>query len=343
MKVIFATPFFTSIPKNGFENAVLRDYEDLKSKYQNVEVFCSESRDVDPSVELTQIKSRLVDRLKLFASNPLSMFLRLKHSGLCILLKKYLENGDLSYAHLNQPWLFYEKVTNPNVHLDVRFHNNDVEYLKILARLEKKFFKKLILLIEAKKLVYLLGRIRGPQYNFICYSDRDVIGLKPYLRSDIKIKAMPFSFNFPGVLKTPLSDSKLVFFGGGNRPNLESLLWLENEGCPYIEDKIDLYSSDVSLCSTFAKSKWINVMGYSKDIVGIYASPPIFIFPIFSGSGIKLKVVDAIETGCFVLTSEEGASGLDRSISNLIVLENFTPLSLMRSINKLRKSSGISS
>ena len=340
MTALFVTPFFTSKPLTGFENAILRDYEDVKFKYNSAIVVCSSCRNVDASIEIIVLKNTWLASFKLLIQSPLSMIARLKNARLCFFIKDIIMNQNYSFVHLNQPWIFYGPIDEKNLLLQVRFHNDDVKYMQVLAKLETNIFLKFLLLLESIKVIYLLKKIDSTNSQLICYTKKDVIGLKKYLPSTTNIRILAFPITLLNDIQHPTSNSRIVFFGGDNRPNRESLTWLEKNFCPSIDESIDLYSSSESLLKNYQFSPWIKSRGYSKDMLSLYPSPPIFVFPVFSGSGIKMKVVDAVETGCYVITTLEGAAGLGDQHNNLIVLKDFSVKKLFKNIENLRKKNG---
>jgi hypothetical protein len=115
-----------------------------------------------------------------------------------------------------------------------------------------------------------------------------------------------------------LSGSKrLVFVGDGRYlPNRHAIVFLE--------DVLSRLPSDVS----------IHVFGMGFDVRnarfvfhgytpanGIYLENDIHLAPIFSGAGIKLKVAVPAWNGLRVITTPEGANGLEKSI-NITISES---------------------
>ncbi|CAN4273138.1 GT4_PimA-like domain containing protein [Methylophilaceae bacterium] len=336
MKAVFVTPSFTLKPLSGFENAVLRDYANVSSLYKSVVVVCSSCRDIDDSVSIIILKNRWLDSLKLFLISPFSLIVRLKNARLCLFVRKNIINSNYTFIHLNQPWLYYGRLCKLNSLLQVRFHNDDVRYLRVLAFLEKSILKKILLFIESLKVIYLLFRIDSIKSQLVCYTNNDVAGLKKYLRLEANIIVMAFPAKLLKLVQYPNPTSRIVFFGSDNRPNRESLEWFERNFCPSFKESIDFYSSSESIQEHFKDSKWIKQKGYSADIIALYSASPIFVFPVFSGSGIKMKVVDALETGSFVITTTEGAAGISALQKNLIILEDFSVKTLSHTIKSLR-------
>jgi glycosyltransferase involved in cell wall biosynthesis len=65
------------------------------------------------------------------------------------------------------------------------------------------------------------------------------------------------------------------------------------------------------------QDKNIIYTGFVDDISFYFKASDIFLNPIISGAGIKTKVVEAIAYGCDVVTTELGALGIDRQISEV--------------------------
>jgi hypothetical protein len=333
---IFVTPFFTLNPRSGFENAVLRDFDSMRRRGHAVVVLCADYRDINDSVSVVRIKTKLFDSVRMFLRSPFAFWARFKYSSLCLFTEELLSESIFNSVHLNQPWIFLGHPSSLKSTINIRCHNDDIKYLKDLKKLEKNIILKLMIHLECLKLKSLFAKLDSKKYNIIFYSAKDLEGTKPLLGPSTSTSVDELFVSTQASLKLPTVNSRLVFFGGGNRPNVESLEWLENIACPIIEDFVELYSSDEALCQRFSKSKWIRVHGYSKNILDNFLDYPIFIFPVFSGSGVKLKVVDALETGCFVITTPEGAAGISNSLENLVVLREITPSGLKKQIERLR-------
>lgn len=63
----------------------------------------------------------------------------------------------------------------------------------------------------------------------------------------------------------------------------------------------------------------ISVEGFVEDLNGCYRSASVFVAPMFSGSGIQNKILQAMSAGCCVVTTPIGAEGLDMASGAFVV------------------------
>jgi glycosyltransferase involved in cell wall biosynthesis len=114
-----------------------------------------------------------------------------------------------------------------------------------------------------------------------------------------------------------LKAHSICFLGAYNwMPNKEGLLWFANEIFPILQEK----HPTLLLHAAGSFSEEINVLKNKKQIVlhgfvpsskSFISTHGIFIAPILSGSGIKMKVLEAMSLGAPCVVSQHAAEGLD--------------------------------
>lgn len=105
----------------------------------------------------------------------------------------------------------------------------------------------------------------------------------------------------------PSMGIRLVFIGDGHyAPNAQAVNFLEKLQVldPHLPP-IHVYGKGYSV----KKNSKIVFHGY-QDSANMYYRDDIHVLPIFSGAGIKNKVVIALESGLRVITTREGANGI---------------------------------
>lgn len=101
------------------------------------------------------------------------------------------------------------------------------------------------------------------------------------------------------------------------KPNYDGLVWFLNEVWPSLSIKHPKLRFEIigeGLTEDFQKQyKHPNIQfrGFVNDIDPIRASATFFIAPLFSGSGMKLKVVEGMAFGLPIVTTEIGAEGIN--------------------------------
>ncbi len=122
----------------------------------------------------------------------------------------------------------------------------------------------------------------------------------------------PYHTNKEGLAK------KLLFCGSLNyHPNKEGLLWFYNKVWPIITKEIE----DIELCiigrgdtkpfKHFSGDKRIKLVGEVEDVLPYYQQNYIAIVPLLSGSGTRLKILEAMSFGNPIVTTSIGIEGIN--------------------------------
>ena len=128
----------------------------------------------------------------------------------------------------------------------------------------------------------------------------------------------------PAAVNTPLLsyrgwNGKIVFLGGyGHIPNQEGLNWFLNSVVPninwekYPNVRIDIVGKgwSESMFTNLSDKVKIYFHGFVEDLSSVM-SGAIMIVPILSGSGMRMKILEASALGVPFVTTTVGVEGLD--------------------------------
>ncbi|MBC8986061.1 glycosyltransferase [Pedobacter sp. N36a] len=182
------------------------------------------------------------------------------------------------------------------------------------------------------------------KYDMVCtLSEVDKIILEKDLKtaklvsSPVPIKAMASGTEYS-------FDHKLVFLGGEDHfPNKEGLDWfLRNcwTGLKANYPKLELLVigkwHQNSVAEYEAEVGAVNFVGYVEDLSNVLANS-IFIVPIRIGSGIRMKIIEAVNMGVPFVSTEVGVEGLCFKNGKDCLIGN-TPQEFCSSIAKLIES-----
>lgn len=114
------------------------------------------------------------------------------------------------------------------------------------------------------------------------------------------------------------SQRELVFVGSGSHfPNLDAMHWFCSEVIPFLrKEKIDfvLYivgEWNISWFSSFLTDyPEVKFAGFVKDLTS-FLSGKISVVPIRIGSGMRMKILDAVKARSPFVTTSKGVEGLD--------------------------------
>jgi glycosyltransferase involved in cell wall biosynthesis len=112
---------------------------------------------------------------------------------------------------------------------------------------------------------------------------------------------------------------KLMYVGFlGWEPNSQGLLWFIEEVWPQLLKRhpdllFDIVGKnpDQRLQQAAARHKGIRLKGFVPDLQEIYRDSRVSVAPLLFGSGMKVKVLDAMARGMPTVTTSVGAEGID--------------------------------
>jgi glycosyltransferase involved in cell wall biosynthesis len=112
---------------------------------------------------------------------------------------------------------------------------------------------------------------------------------------------------------------KLMYVGFlGWEPNVQGLLWFIESVWPLLQARhpdlrFDIVGKnpDKRLQDAVAASEGIRLTGYVADLQTVYRDSRVSVAPLLFGSGMKVKVLDAMARGIPTVTTRVGAEGID--------------------------------
>ena len=122
-------------------------------------------------------------------------------------------------------------------------------------------------------------------------------------------------------------------------PNRESIAWLLDEVWPVVHREVP--QARLYLAGRKMPERWMNaaidgvsVVGEVPDAMRFIAGKQINVVPLLSGSGIRVKIIEAMSVGKAVVTTTVGAQGIDYVDGENILIAN-TPDEFAACIKRL--------
>lgn len=140
--------------------------------------------------------------------------------------------------------------------------------------------------------------------------------------TDAKVIHLPTSVGAPAAHQRPVVDpADIIYVASANRHNVSSAQWLCKEVLPYLGDlKIQVVGK---ICEYIDDHPNIVKQGMVENIALLYQRCKIAICPMLSGTGVKIKVIEALSYDLPVVTTRRGMDGLLNKVNNgCIVAEN---------------------
>lgn len=122
----------------------------------------------------------------------------------------------------------------------------------------------------------------------------------------------------------------ILFFGNMRyNPNQEALQVIKRILIPNVNLKSDIIKiagpDSLKFNKLFLKYKNVRILGTVKDIALEIQKSKLVIVPLKTGSGTRLKIIEALACGTKVLSTHKGAEGFPNNWDNLIItdIKNF--------------------
>ncbi len=115
-----------------------------------------------------------------------------------------------------------------------------------------------------------------------------------------------------------------IFVGSDFFPNVEGIAWFIKEVAPYVNVDFRIIGSccDNPNIRQMCLPDNVKLIGYADNIESEYINASGIIAPIFKGSGMKTKTIEAMSYGKSVIGTTEAFAGIECDISEIGVLCN---------------------
>ena len=207
----------------------------------------------------------------------------------------------------------------PKMKLILREHNVETVFWHRIYREEKNPFKKLTFWWQYLKVLSYERGITGLFDQCFMISSVDEGNLKK-MNPSVKTKVIPTGIN---INNYQLSASggmipfSMLFIGDFSwAPNLKGILWFLSQVWP--ETKKQLPKAKLFIVGKKPSSTLLNhqnddiiIPGYVKEIQSWFEKSELFLVPLFSGGGIRIKILEAMAMGKPIISTPVGAEGIE--------------------------------
>lgn len=204
---------------------------------------------------------------------------------------------------------------NSSSRIILRLHN--IEHL-----IWQRMYFQNIFSLKGLYFHHLFKTLRNYELNNL----NDVDALLPITEKDAtffkkhtptKIKIIPYGIDLPETKEDQESENAMFYIGAMNwRPNIEGIRWFLKNVWPSLHRKfpqLKFYIAGRKMPSWLLKLKQENivVLGEVEDAEQFVRSKRIAVVPLFSGSGIRIKIIESMSLGKAVISTSTGAEGID--------------------------------
>lgn len=259
-------------------------------------------------------------------------------------LQQILEASEFDIIHLESifctPYLeVLREYSKANV--VVRAHNVEFKIWKLLAQNEANPVKKWYLNLLAKRLeryeLAVLKKVDG----IVAITQEDETDFKG-LGIDTRSTVIPIGMDIDSISCCSLGNKLSLYHLGAMdwEPNVEGVEWFLNEVWPLITKEIPdttaHFAGRKMPASLLSRSKAnLTIGGEVADATEFISNKNIAIIPILSGSGMRVKIIEALAHGKVVITTSLGATGIKYEDGINLLLAN-TPAEFVEKLQLLK-------
>lgn len=198
----------------------------------------------------------------------------------------------------------------------LRTHNIEHLIWKRLAHSEKKWYRKWYLNLLAERLFHYeqwaLNRVDG-----IAAMTKEDEKILIALGTDLPIHISPVGIDTKDYPINEIPNPKLIFHIGAMDwlPNVEGIDWFLEKVWPLVKSKfpaaqLALAGKKMPESIKAYQSESIEVNDFVEDNIAFIGKGGIMIVPLFSGSGMRVKIVEGMAMQKAIVTTSIGAEGI---------------------------------
>lgn len=213
-------------------------------------------------------------------------------------------------------------------------HNCESQIIKRQVDKEQSFAKKLFLSYEYLKLKRFEETMlkKAEKVVVLSQEDKEVMTKNIAINMDkFVIIPIPVESDYKKDVKSNIKEEiKLIFLGTLSwYPNSQGLGWFLDKVIPLLEENSVKYSFYIvgkdpgkDIMSKCVNNPKIVVTGYVDDINEYIEKCDVMVVPIFIGSGMRVKILEALAKAIPVISTEVGAEGIDVKNQESILISN---------------------
>jgi glycosyltransferase involved in cell wall biosynthesis len=201
----------------------------------------------------------------------------------------------------------------------LREHNVEYKIWETLSQLEKNPIKKWYLQLLSKRM-YDEEKTALNAFDALTTVTKEDKQELQKMGCNKLIHVAPFCIDVDALKMMPSSDANVqsVFHIGSMEwmPNCEAMKWFLEKVWPRVTDKIataHFYMAGRGMPASFHQynSESVHVVGEVEDAYEFMSKHQVMIVPLFSGSGIRVKILEAMALGKSIVSTNLGMAGID--------------------------------
>lgn len=264
-------------------------------------------------------------------------------------LRKLAETEKYDCIYFNHLQLYvYGKYTSelwPDAKTIMDEHNCETMIMQRMAENSRNIVKKLFLKLETYKLRRFERKALSEMFHTIVLSKADYDALKEVSGRSFNHTIIPTGVPDYGMKKNHQQKDSIInilFLGSlAWKPNDQGLLWFLTEVVPLLHEAeypYHLYIAGKGASEAVRKcaegNKNITITGYVSDVNEYYELCHYMIVPLFIGSGLRVKIIEAFSHGMPVVSTSIGAEGIQYTDGENILIAD-SPVEFAEKMKKM--------
>lgn len=208
--------------------------------------------------------------------------------------------------------------------------NAEAELQRVISKIDRSSIRRfpvgIYSMIQAQRIEKFEKWLCQTVDAVIAVSNEDKVHLQKYHGAPIFVMSNGiFVDNYSPRLESKRHQNQLVFTGKMDyRPNVDAIEWFVTSILPDIQMDIpDIYLTIVGRnphprIQSYAEQDNITITGWVESVQPYIHSATIFVVPLRMGSGTRLKILEAMASGCPVISTSIGAAGLHPDVKHAI-------------------------
>lgn len=266
---------------------------------------------------------------------------RFYHADFEKLLIKVLQEETFDVVHMEGAYIAqYTDLVRKNSQACIVLREHNVEYRiwELMAASEKNFLKSTYLKLLAKRLKKYEENL-WRKVDLIAAISADDLTYFKKVNENSFLGGVGFYFQ-DGLSELPTPKPKSLFHLGSMDwlPNQEAVSYLLDAIWPLVHENLPEYS--LHLAGKHMPKEWqrnsdqLVIEGEVASAADFMASFEIMLVPLKSGSGVRIKTIEAMALGKVVITTELGLKGIDAQPGREVLVAN-TPEEFLKAIQWL--------
>ncbi len=326
LQVLFISPYHIEPPTHGGALSMRETIRGL-SKFVDVHLLCfvDSETEIEPHAALEPYCASMTIRVRNHLSYRMPLGLKprvqvefedrdFEWTMHRIMLEKRIDAVQLEYAMLAPYLCDYERIPSFLFEHDIAFQSMGSQFsTKPKARYGFAYMQ--LLYLELKK-APRFARVQ------VCSEEnkRYLLEFAPELagRIDPDLRAGIDTSSYRCRIGGREADSALFIGSFSHRPNVEAMDWVLTHVWPEVlrsRPSAKLYiagSGQAQVLGSKLNQPGVEVLGFVDDVRVLLDSKAVMISPILSGSGVRMKLMEAFASGIPVVSTTLGAEGLAR-------------------------------